>query len=238
MNSINWVREFIDDLNRFPEYFNALSYVMMAMVTMYLLWITSNARCQAFLRRHFMLSPDNLMHGRLHTLFTYQLLETSIITLVINLGLMRLCGNALMNKFPGVAGEWMFLRVYAVLSVVPALVYCAIIGSAMDITSGASSEWMTVGSLELPKSAFVPSQQVSGAHAVTAGLLANFLMEHHRQRIRVPIAGLKPMIAIPFLCGVYFATASTGSNDSWLALIGTGLTVAVRGSAVPIGTGA
>eukprot|EP01062_Namystynia_karyoxenos_P071163 TRINITY_DN66590_c0_g1_i1.p1 TRINITY_DN66590_c0_g1~~TRINITY_DN66590_c0_g1_i1.p1 ORF type:complete len:293 (+),score=31.20 TRINITY_DN66590_c0_g1_i1:81-959(+) len=223
------VRDFFDDLQRFPETFNWVTYVVCAMTMMWFLYWTSNQRCRRWLERHFTLSPANIQQGRVYTVLTHQLLETSMISLLLNVCLLRVGGRHLMNS----RGEDAFLRAYAALSAIPAGMYYMIMSIGMDLaTSGdAADEFITLhGSpLEVPRGALVPRETVSGAHGVAAGLFANYLIDINRNK-SVTSRVLQSRVAIPGLCGVYILMAWAGSSDAWLSLFSTGVVLAFRSS--------
>ncbi|KAJ9460948.1 hypothetical protein DIPPA_34013 [Diplonema papillatum] len=218
---VEFFREFQQDLQMFPEYFNCVTYALFGLMTVYLLFVTSNNRARNWFFRHFSLNQENMNHNRWYTILTHSLLETSILTLVLNLLLLRWGGNIILNLGGGEAG---FMRALAILTVVPGTMYttAAAVGNKAQ-----QHNYLQVGNATLPAAHFQSRSTVSGFQGVSAGLLANGIMEV-TSRYPALFVSFRMNLALPMLISTYLVLGASGSSDSWLSLCGVITAMAYR----------
>ena len=147
---------------------------------------------------------------------THSLLETSAITLLMNCFMLRWGGNIVLNMGGGNVGFW---RAIGLLSLGPGCLYSVVSGFWDKQAKG--QDWLEVGKAVVPTSHF-KTQSVSGLHAVSAGLVANGILQLGA------VYGRKTT-AVPILASLYLLLAVGGSTDSWLALSGITTAVLFRG---------
>eukprot|EP01059_Diplonema_ambulator_P024326 TRINITY_DN4023_c0_g1_i1.p1 TRINITY_DN4023_c0_g1~~TRINITY_DN4023_c0_g1_i1.p1 ORF type:complete len:276 (+),score=55.78 TRINITY_DN4023_c0_g1_i1:54-881(+) len=222
-NPMEFVNEFKKDIQMFPEYFNPVTYTVFFLIMLYLLFVTSNGRGRKWFYKHFTLSQENINDGRFYTILTHPILETSIVSLAINLMIVRWGGNMVLNLGGGEAG---FIRSLAVLTVVPGILYTA-------VTSGGSTlktheQYINIGGAVVPTTHFSTAESVSGFHAISAGLLANGVLEVGKRFPHSTFFGVRAPSALPLLTATYIILATSGSSDSWLSLCGVATAVSYR----------
>eukprot|EP01061_Rhynchopus_euleeides_P035500 TRINITY_DN59822_c0_g1_i1.p1 TRINITY_DN59822_c0_g1~~TRINITY_DN59822_c0_g1_i1.p1 ORF type:complete len:323 (+),score=84.10 TRINITY_DN59822_c0_g1_i1:175-1143(+) len=222
-NPIEVAKAFQRDIEMFPEYFNPVTYALFTLLLVYLLYLTSNNRGRSWFFRHFALSEENFAAGRLYTLLTHPLLETSAVSMLINLALLRWGGNMILNVGGGDKG---FVRAWVVLTVGPGVLYSGL--TAVGRSWKTEESYVAVGGAVVPTKHFATEDVMAGTHGVTAGLLANGILEMGTRFPASNVFGLRPAAAMPALVTFYFLLATSGSSDSWLSLCGVVTAITYR----------
>eukprot|EP01064_Diplonema_japonicum_P029590 TRINITY_DN4829_c0_g1_i2.p1 TRINITY_DN4829_c0_g1~~TRINITY_DN4829_c0_g1_i2.p1 ORF type:complete len:296 (+),score=49.10 TRINITY_DN4829_c0_g1_i2:53-889(+) len=222
-NPLEFVKDFRRDVEMFPEYFNPVTYTIFTLIMVYLLFVTSNQRARKWFYKHCSLSQENLKEGRMYTTITHSLLETSFVSLALNLALVRWGGNMVMNLGSGEAG---FVRALGILSFCPGMLYTA--GMATSNSANTATQYLEVGGAVVPTSHFTTTEPVSGLHAISAGLVANGVMEAAKRFPSSTVLGIRAPSALPILTAAYIILATSGSSDSWLSLCGVATAVSYR----------
>ena len=122
-----------------------------------------------------------------------------------------------------------FVRAVGVLAVVPGVLHG--VAGAVRQKFVPTEEFVTIGGAVVPASHFYSSTRddvLAGMHGLTAGLVANGVMEMRQRFPASTILGLRSNTALPALTLFYFLLASSGSGDAWLSLCGIATAVTHR----------